>query len=553
MTEDEWSVQLEMGRQLITLADLQADPELYSRALAKTEAIMEQLWQKKPTEYVAAANALSGQLNGLLRYADAARVGRVGLTRVATLQSRRKQSADSEEDELSDFEVQQLVVEQFCAVTELKRWPEAQTFLQENPNWGVRDLSELLNSETAVADRPVGLYAARLMNALGDKASARRILEAQLVRTPGVDPLYEEYLGLVGADALSLLDRLDAADRYQERPLIWKAYLQLVVGELDQAAATLQRAIEIDPSDGEEGQGDRMRVYALMSEVMSAKNDETKAKFFRDVVKAIRTSEQADRWFQVGAYQRAISLYREGLNFFQDAYCIQSRLAIRLAAEGRTAEALEHYRRAYELMPGSFGRVESHCFGCEHAFAGEKPQGIAEEVFTRLLREQPAKPQVYYLVGYLRQEQKRFQEAAGHYRKATELDPLYLNAWKKLGEVGAQSGLVPSERDDLEVKLLELDPGQRHVSPNLERVSNLPRLWRELRKAQQTFEVLPAADRLLPLRASTRRVVQLAKTDREKVRHDFTHRRQDFASVMLQHDFLEALQYHLANLNDNEP
>ena len=70
-------------------------------------------------------------------------------------------------------------------------------------------------------------------------------------------------------------------------------------------------------------------------------------------------------------------MWRKALEQFADAYCIQSRLAIRLMEAGRREEAFEHYRRAYELMPSSFGRVESHCFGCESVFQGAAQQTLA--------------------------------------------------------------------------------------------------------------------------------------------------------------------------------
>jgi hypothetical protein len=52
------------------------------------------------------------------------------------------------------------------------------------------------------------------------------------------------------------------------------------------------------------------------------------------------------------------------------------------------------------MMPDSFGRVESHCFGCERAFDGERAQSIAERVFTGIAAKRPDNPQVHYLLGY---------------------------------------------------------------------------------------------------------------------------------------------------------
>ena len=113
-----------------------------------------------------------------------------------------------------------------------------------------------------------------------------------------------------------------------------------------------------------------------MSEACSAKGDPTKATILRRCGEGHPPRRRPPiRVEQVGPMASAINQYREALTYFQDAYCIESRLAVRLAEVGKMDEAEEHYRRAYELMPDSFGRVESHCFGCEKAFEGEKIPG----------------------------------------------------------------------------------------------------------------------------------------------------------------------------------
>jgi tetratricopeptide (TPR) repeat protein len=289
-----------------------------------------------------------------------------------------------------------------------------------------------------------------------------------------------------------------------------------------------------------------MRVYAFMAQALRGKGDNAKAKFFEDVVRSIRLAETADRWFETGAYAHAIAFYRQALGFFQDAYCIQSRLAVRLAAEGKIDEAAEHYRRAFEQMPDSFGRVESHCFGCEQVFAGEKSQGVAEQVFTTMLAARPDKPQLHYLMGYLRMEQERPADAAGHFRRAVELDPLYLNAWDKLAGLESKLHFPPVQRDELLLKLLELDPAHHHASPDLARVTDLARLWRALDAAGQVVAALPAAGPLWELKASAARLAGKRADARPWERAE---REKNFAAVLLEHHFVEALQGYLATLN----
>jgi tetratricopeptide (TPR) repeat protein len=307
------------------------------------------------------------------------------------------------------------------------------------------------------------------------------------------------------------LDELFARDQYEERPLIWKAHLLRQEGQLEAAENVVRQAIAIDPSDGEEGRGDRMRAYSELAEILDARGNKKDADFYREVVKSIRLSETADQFYAAGLLKHAIGLYKEALDHFSDAYCIQSRLAIQMAALGMTAEAEEHYRRAYELMPDSFGRVESHCFGCEKAFDGDKAQGIAEKVFTQLAVERPDKPQIRYLLGYLRQEQDRFGDALTNYQMAVKLDPDYLNAWVKSQEASAQTVLAQKQRDEIILNILRLDPLGRHAHAEYERMGDLAALWDAMATASARQPALTT--NLFPLTASKLQIEKKTKAD----------------------------------------
>ena len=544
----ELMTQMNLVKKLLLLAELQDDQAAFDTARGAGEAIFEKGRQIAPEESLDLAETLATALNQAGRFAEAGRIIGEALQEAEKL----KQAAEKEAggSPVPIYGPQDLVKEQLRALTGLERWADAEQLAQESPWWSGGDVANLLH-ETVYSDgKPLGFHFALVAAKQGKPDLARRILEAQLVATPGVDAVYEKYLALAGQEARPLLASLAETDRYQERPLIWQAKLHLDAGEPDRAVPFLEAAIAIDPSDGEQGRGDRMRVYALLAQASALRGDPTKAAFLEGVVKAIRLSETADRWFDLGAYARAIRLYRESLGFFQDAYCIQSRLAVRLAGDGRMDEAVEHYRRAFELMPDSFGRVESHCFGCEHVFSGEQSQGVAEEVFTRMLAARPDKPQLHYLLGYLRQEQKRQAEAAEHFRRAVQLDPLYLNAWNKLAGLEEELKFTPGQRDDLMLKLTELDPGRRHVSPDLARVTDLARLWRTLTDARRALARLPVADALWELTASK------AIADQGRATYSIWSRRPlgtDFGTVVAGHAFVAAIQQHLAALNYRPP
>ncbi|HTR42916.1 MAG TPA: tetratricopeptide repeat protein [Pseudomonadales bacterium] len=347
---------------------------------------------------------------------------------------------------------------------------------------------------------PVPFVAAAALADKGRTNEALRIDDALLDKTPELDRGYELLISLKGTNAIPQLDEIFKADQFQTRPLIWKAHLLQQDGQLEEAEKTVRQAIAIDPSDGEQGRGDRMRAYAELADIREARGDQKEADFYRQVVQAIRVSEEADQYYMAGLLKHAIAMYEQGLDHFADAYCIQSRLAIQLAALGKTSEAAEHYRRAYELMPDSFGRVESHCFGCERVFDGGQAQSIAEKVFAQLVAERPDKPQVYYLLGYLQTEEDRYYEAWTNFQTAVRLDPDYLNAWAKLQEVSQQIMVSPEAKEDIALNILRLDPLQRHTSADFKGVTDLARLWNAAAVAEQ-FQPKPVSN-LFPLTAS---------------------------------------------------
>jgi tetratricopeptide (TPR) repeat protein len=393
------------------------------------------------------------------------------------------------------------------------RYEDVLTLLEQSPDWGATNLSELFETQPMEEDfslvwlhtpgespLPVPYLAASSLAALGQKAAAQKIDDALLDQFPGLDRGYELLLLLNGTNVIPRLDALFARDQFEERPLIWKAHVLQQENQLAEAEKVVRQAIAIDPTDGEEGRGDRLRAYAELADILDARGNQKDANTYHEIVKAVRMSEDADQFFTAGLISHAIPMYEEALTHFSDAYCIQARLAIQLAALGKNAEAEEHYRRAYELMPDSFGRVESHCMGCERDFDGERAQNIAEKVFTQLAAERPKQPQIHYLLGYLRQQQERYNEALTNYLTAVRLDPDYLNAWVKIQDVSQQTLMLPEERDEVAFNILRLDPLQRHTGAEFQRVSNLGGLWAAVAEAA-SHELPPISD-LLTLNAS---------------------------------------------------
>jgi tetratricopeptide (TPR) repeat protein len=378
------------------------------------------------------------------------------------------------------------------------RHADVLALLETLPMWDASDLAEIYSDKD---DRgtPLGhMAAAALADAKKDE-QALKIVNAVLDSNGGYDPADHLLLKLEGPRAMLRFDELFARDQFEERPLIWKAS-QLIGPRVDEAEKVARQAISIDPSDGEQGKGTRMRVYSVLADILEKKGDAEQAKVYRGAVQAIRIAEDADDWWEAGLLSRAIKQYEDALTHFQDAYCIQSRLALRMAELGLTEKAEAHYRKAYELMPDSFGRMVSHCFGCEGAFNGSSARKIAEQVFTRLLQKQPDKPQLHYLLGYLREQEWRFGDALSNMQQAVKLDPDYLNAWKHIRDLSQRIYLAPDVRDAAALNLMRLDPLGRHVSDDVGAVRDLKGLWAVAAKAVSMRTPPPKS--LMPLPAS---------------------------------------------------
>lgn len=321
---------------------------------------------------------------------------------------------------------------------ETNRPADVMQLLDQAPGWGADDLKSVARKQT-VRDYPLGFVAAWALAKTDKKEGALKALTEVLRVRRDFDPGYRLLVDLQGLEAIPLLDRLQKADRFQERPLIWKAVALKEAGKLWEAEVAAREAISIDPTDGEQKYGRRLFGYSVLADILEARGAVEEEKRLRSAVEAVKVSEQGDEYEEAGLTRQAVEFYRKSLSMFANAYCIEARLAINLVKLGKFDEATDHYRRAYELMPDSFGRMETYCFGCENAFEGVQAQKIAETVLLRLMKERPNKPQIYYVLAQLREAQNRQPEALALMQKAVAIDPEYLNAWKSIVvDAGAQ-------------------------------------------------------------------------------------------------------------------
>lgn len=397
------------------------------------------------------------------------------------------------------------------------------------------------------------LAAAKALIAVGRKDEGLRIVKAGIRANPNVDEWYAVLLEHDRGNMAGFLDGLAADFPFEERPLIWKAKILGDAGNLAEGEIIIRKAIAMDPSDGEQGKIDRMRAYRVLGEILVKQGKDADAAFMEKIDIAIRRSEDADDWWVAGLTKKALEIYQESLESFADAYCIQSRLALRYSERGDMERATLHYQKAFELMPESFGRIESHCFGCEGAFSSDAAQAIAEKIFTTLAEKPGAKPQVFYLLGYLRMSQERYGEAVEFFGKAVELDPDYVNAWLKLSEIAGQAGLSPEVSDQAILALERLTK-----QAPLEKLSTPALAWRHA-LAREAAGSGAAEEAIFPLAAARKRIAREVDEgtgddgdmDLFFIKNEYSRRSRNPRAVLERHPWVSALISSFTNLRND--
>jgi tetratricopeptide (TPR) repeat protein len=324
--------------------------------------------------------------------------------------------------------------------------------------------------------QPVGVLYIDLLVRNGEKEKATAHLLHLIARNQGKDVYYEKLIELDTALARSFIESVRQFDPYEERPLIWQAELARRDGNLDVAINTIEAAIALDPSDGDHGKDSRMFCYEVLARVHEDAGRKDKADFFRSVVDSIRQGEAADDFLYAGLISEATRRYQKALGRFEDAYCLQSRLAMTLARNGQFDESVKHFKKAFELMPVSFGPRESHCFGCEGLFSDPRVIEIARPLLEEFEKNNPGNPRTPYLLGLVLAQSKNLVQAAVAYRRAFEIDPKYFNAATRLLEILEKDPKNADEVESLKGTIYAIAPYAQKPK-YLPKPSNLADYW----------------------------------------------------------------------------
>lgn len=244
---------------------------------------------------------------------------------------------------------------------------------------------------------------------------------------------------------------------------------------------------------------------------------------------------------QVSVWENSESLFRHAVNVTENNYSMHDKLADELRRQGRTQEAIEHYKQAIDKKP-DFSEAHSD-LGVMYQDRGEFQKAIAHyqqaiqadsqfiEAYTnfgvalnalnrtaeairtlqRGLDLQPDHPETLFNLGVIYQQQKRNQQAIVQYRLAIAADPNYPAAYNNLG-VALQHNKQFDTAIEMFFKALEVDP--QHCDAHF----NLANGYRSRQEFKKAIDHYRQAIAITPPNKSFRARVNLAITLQETKR-----------------------------------
>jgi tetratricopeptide (TPR) repeat protein len=127
----------------------------------------------------------------------------------------------------------------------------------------------------------------------------------------------------------------------------------------------------------------------------------------------------AGAWKQTAYWRNDESLWKHAIACTSGNYIAHNDLGYVLAAQGRTAEAIEHYQKAVEINP-HFAEAHNN-LGILLAKQGRTTEAI--EHYQRAMEANPSLAEAHNNLGKLLAKQGRTAEAIGQFQKALEVEP----------------------------------------------------------------------------------------------------------------------------------
>ncbi len=169
-------------------------------------------------------------------------------------------------------------------------------------------------------------------------------------------------------------------------------------------------------------------------------------------------------WVQIQYWKDSVALFRHALEVTSGNYLAHVNLAMVLAEQRNTNEALEHLYTAIEEKPNY---ADAHYnLGAVLGLAGRNDEAVAQ--FSETLRLRPNDPDVHYNLGNALVASGKMNEAAGEFDASVRLNPNFANAQFRLGGVLASLGRLEEAIPHLS-EAVRLDPDLQQARQALER------------------------------------------------------------------------------------
>ena len=192
-------------------------------------------------------------------------------------------------------------------------------------------------------------------------------------------------------------------------------------------------------------------------------------------------------WKQIAYWRNDESLWEHAIACTSGNYTAHNNLGYLLAAQGRTAEAIEHYQKALKINPDC--AESDNNLGTVFLNQGQLDKALG--YYRQALAIDPNFAEAQNNLGILLARQGQIPEAIGHYQKAIELNPDCAECYNNLGNLLATQGRTTEAVEQFQ-KALEIEPDYAKAHYNLADIFFAQGEWRgAVEQYQQALKQMP--------------------------------------------------------------
>ncbi|MGN6518817.1 MAG: tetratricopeptide repeat protein [Dokdonella sp.] len=327
-------------------------------------------------------------------------------------------------------------------------------------------LDDLVRSSASSASESNQVALSQLAYKLGDKALARRIVDAAVVRFPGIDAYtWSARLAIDGGDkAAARAIYSEGLTRAPESLRLRSGYAALLADSGDNAAAA--RALVAGPQDD--------TTYAARAAYAARAVDKAALSELYREIESDKTERSSKRLYLlgqvaelIGKLDAALAWYREVPIDDEHGFEAQLRVALVLDQLDRVSQALDQLHRVVEMAAGDSEQQRAAWLAEADLLAHRQRHADALAVYDRALASLPDDWRLLYARALLAVDQGDLAGGERDLRRVIELRPDDAEALNALGYTLADRSAAsdPRQREALELieRALKLKPDEAAI------------------------------------------------------------------------------------------